>query len=79
MSLRAAARYLARGEWEKAHGIAQEDESALGAWAHGIVHLQEGDLDNARYWYGRARRAFPSPVDALAEVKALTAALGDAE
>lgn len=76
MSLRTAAEHLARGEWEQAHTIAQADETALGAWAHGIVHLQEGDLENARYWYGRARRKFPDPVDISTEVRALTAALG---
>ena len=75
MSLARAAQYLAQGEWEKAHEIAQADDSALGAWAHGIVHLQEGDLDNARYWFGRARRPFPSPVDIQSEVTALAAAL----
>jgi hypothetical protein len=75
MSLVVAAQYLAQGEWEKAHSIAQADDSALGAWAHGIVHLEEGDLDNARYWFGRARRPFPSTVDIPGEVAALAAAL----
>ena len=75
MSLALAAKYLAQGEWEKAHEIAQADDSALGAWAHGIVHLQEGDLANARYWYGCAGRPFPSPVDLQAEVAALASAL----
>ena len=35
--------------------------SELAAWLHGIVHTLEGDLENARYWYRRARRAFPGP------------------
>jgi hypothetical protein len=70
-----AIRYLKKGEWEKAHAIVQEDESALGCWAHGIVHLQEGDLSNARYWYRRAHRAFPKIVDPQAEVAALAVAV----
>ena len=54
-----AIRYLKKGDWDKAHGIVQQDESMLGCWAHGIVHLVEGDLGNARYWYRRASRPFP--------------------
>jgi hypothetical protein len=45
-----------RGEWEDAHRIAQDDMSAEGAWVHAWLHRIEGDLDNARYWYRRARR-----------------------
>ena len=44
------------GEWEAAHHIAQDDTSAEGAWVHAWLHRLEGDLDNARYWYRRARR-----------------------
>jgi hypothetical protein len=39
----------------------QEDTSDLAAWLHGIVHTIEGDLENARYWYRKTRRAFPGP------------------
>ncbi|HEY1535796.1 MAG TPA: hypothetical protein VGF76_17370 [Polyangiaceae bacterium] len=75
MSIRAAVRYLEQGDWQKAHAIAQADKSELGAWAHGIVHLQEGDVDNARYWFGQAGRPFSQ--DMSAELKALSLALGD--
>ena len=75
MSIRTAVRYLEEGDWEKAHAIAQADKSELGAWAHAIVHLQEGDVDNARYWFGQARRRFSE--DMSAELKALGLALGD--
>lgn len=51
--------YLAHGDWQRAHVIAQEDESKVGCWVHGIVHVLEGDLDNARYWYRRAGRDLP--------------------
>jgi hypothetical protein len=54
-----AVEHLAKREWQAAHEIVQQDESALAAWLHGIVHTLEGDLDNARYWYRRAKRAFP--------------------
>ena len=45
-----AVRHLEAGEWKAAHEIVQKDASSLGCWAHGIVHLVEGDLDNAKYW-----------------------------
>jgi hypothetical protein len=56
--LREAIELLARGEWEAAHAIVQDDSSTLAAWLHGIVHTLEGDLGNARYWYGQAQREF---------------------
>ncbi len=57
--------------WQAAHEIAQESKDPLAAWAHGIVHLIEGDESNARYWYERAVRTFPG-MDAIdAEVGAL--------
>ncbi len=74
MSLRAALHHLEQGEWEKAHAIAQADDSPLGAWVHAIVHVQEGDLSNARYWFGQAGRAFSK--DIAAELRALSSALG---
>ena len=75
--LRTALKHLQKGEWQAAHEIVQQDEdSPLACWAHGIVHLMEGDLANARYWYGRAQRAFPATPDASAETEALARALG---
>ncbi|MFQ5993004.1 MAG: hypothetical protein ACE5NA_11260 [Nitrospiraceae bacterium] len=65
-SLVRAVELLAAGAWQQAHEIVQRETSALAAWLHGIVHTLEGDLDNARYWYRKADRAFPSP-DAVQE------------
>jgi hypothetical protein len=45
-----------RGDWTKAHQCAQQSDSADHAWVHAYLHRKEGDLDNARYWYGRAGR-----------------------
>ena len=62
--------FLERGEWKAAHEIVQQDEdSAPACWAHGIVHVMEGDLPNARYWYRRAKREFSE--DVKAEIAAL--------
>ena len=68
--LRRALAHLQKGEWQPAHAIVQDDEdSRLSCWAHAIVHVMEGDLANARYWYRRAGRAFSA--DAGAEIRAL--------
>ena len=47
----------AKGDWEEAHRIAQEDNSRESAWVHAYLHRKEGDLSNARYWYARAGKA----------------------
>ena len=74
--LRRAADLLAAGDWQAAHLLVQDDPSPLAAWMHGIVHLLEGDPSNARYWYGRAGRAFPSDGDVEREVTAAREAAG---
>jgi hypothetical protein len=67
---------LRKGNWEGAHRIVQQDEeSPLACWAHGIVHLMEGDTANARYWYREARRDFPAKPSIEEEIRALSAAL----
>jgi hypothetical protein len=45
-----------RGDWEKAHAIAQDVAGADGAWVHAYLHRKEGDVGNAGYWYRRAGR-----------------------
>jgi hypothetical protein len=46
----------ARGDWSRAHQIAQDVNTAEGAWVHGYLHRKEGDEANAGYWYGQAGR-----------------------
>jgi hypothetical protein len=65
--------HLEAGEWQSAHAMVQKDATALGCWAHGIVHLVEGDLDNAKYWYRRAHRPLPHGNTVAAEIAALKA------
>jgi hypothetical protein len=50
----------AKGDWEKAHEVAQDVAGADGAWVHAYLHRKEGDLGNAGYWYRRAGRAVAS-------------------
>jgi hypothetical protein len=65
-----AVELLEAGVWQQAHEIVQRKKSPLAAWLHGIVHTLEGDLDNARYWYDKAGRAFPGPEAVRAEIAA---------
>ncbi len=74
-SLLRAADLLAAGDWEGAHAVVQDDPSPLAAWMHGIVHLLEGDVSNARYWYGRAGRAFPGEGAVQDEIEAVRSAV----
>jgi hypothetical protein len=59
MKLLDGLRLLQTGEWDRAHKIAQDDPSTMGSWFHGIVHMDEPDESNSRYWYERAGRPFP--------------------
>jgi hypothetical protein len=44
----------ARGDWEGAHQIAQDDDGREAAWVHAYLHRKEGDSSNAAYWYRQA-------------------------
>ena len=45
-----------KGDWDKAHELAQADEGGPGDWVHAYLHRKEGDAFNAGYWYRRARK-----------------------
>jgi hypothetical protein len=75
MAIGTAIRHLRKRDWQKAHAVVQTDESVPGCWAHGIVHMLEGDIGNARYWYRRAHRSFPREFDVDREIAALVDAI----
>ena len=50
----------ARGDWHRAHEVAQDIDDETGAWIHAYLHRKEKDLGNAAYWYRRAGRAVAS-------------------
>ena len=61
----AAMWWTAKGDWARAHAIAQDDPGRDAAWVHAHLHRREGDAGNARYWYNRAGRAPANgPLDA---------------
>jgi hypothetical protein len=63
------------GRWDEAHNLVQHDDSSSAAWLHGLLHVQEGDLENAEYWYGKAGRNFRSRGTLSEELDALEASL----
>jgi hypothetical protein len=56
--LRSILALLRAGQWAAAHDRVQLHQSPLAAWLHGLLHLQEGDLEDAENWYERAGRRF---------------------
>ncbi|MGB9116257.1 hypothetical protein [Bradyrhizobium sp.] len=50
----AALWWAAKGGWDAAHKLVQDEATADAAWVHAYLHRVEGDLGNAGYWYRRA-------------------------
>jgi hypothetical protein len=71
----AALWWAAKGDWDQAHKIVQDESDRNSAWVHAYLHRVEGDLGNAGYWYRQAGQ--PEPKDTLeAEWEHIAAALG---
>jgi hypothetical protein len=52
--------YDGKGDWERAHTIAQEIHTNNGSWIHAYLHRKEGDSGNASYWYHMADKPYPT-------------------
>ena len=61
------------GDWEGAHAIAQRAEDPASCWLHAVLHKQDGDTANSRYWYARTTHAFEEFADPKAELAAIRA------
>jgi hypothetical protein len=48
-----------KGDWDRAHSIAQDIPSVQGSAVHAYLHREEGVLWNADYWYTRAGKTRP--------------------
>lgn len=48
-----------KGNWDRAHSIAQNISSQEGSAIHAYLHRKEGVMWNADYWYKRAGRNRP--------------------
>ena len=48
-----------KGNWDRAHTIAQAIPTVQGSAVHAYLHRVEGVLWNADYWYERAGRRRP--------------------
>ncbi len=59
----AALWWAAKGQWDQAHKIVMNEETAEAAWVHAYLHRVEGDLGNAGYWYRQAGQ--PAAKDSL--------------
>jgi len=69
----------AKGDWQRAHESAQQDEGVEGSWVHAYLHRKEGDHGNAAYWYSRAGKPVcREPLDAE-RVSIVTALLESAK
>ena len=55
--------WAAKGDWDRAHKIVQDEDDANSAWVHAYLHRVEGDLGNAGYWYRQADK--PAATDSL--------------
>jgi hypothetical protein len=77
INLRHAVNHARHGDWDKAHQMVHADDSLLGSWLHGIVHLQKGELENAGTLYARARRNFDQRGTAEQELGKLESELQD--
>jgi hypothetical protein len=73
--LREVIAHLRAGRWTEAHDLVQKFDSTAAAWLHGIVHIQEGDLEDAEYWYDLAGRHFRQRGSLAEEMAAFEAAL----
>jgi hypothetical protein len=66
--------WAAKDDWERAHTLVMDASGQDCAWIHAYLHRVEGDLGNARYWYGQAGKA-PAHGPSAAELDSIAASL----
>ncbi len=56
-----------KGDWHAAHDIVSDIHTSMGSWIHAHLHVLEGDLGNASYWYSKAGKTPHPPEEADTE------------
>lgn len=51
--------YDGKGNWKRAHDLADGPSDKLSARVHAYLHRKEGDIWNADYWYRRSGETRP--------------------
>jgi len=65
------------GEWGRAHKIVQQyEDDARACWIHAVVHKNEGDAGNSRYWYSQTTHSYAEFPDTEQELAAIKRAVG---
>jgi hypothetical protein len=59
----AALWWAAKGGWDQAHRIVQDEVTADAAWVHAYLHRVEGDTGNAGYWRRAGRPVAAGPLE----------------
>jgi hypothetical protein len=54
-----ALNFAKAGQWSESHELVQKYSDEISCLIHAYLHRVEGDLDNARYWYGQAGTRMP--------------------
>lgn len=47
------------GKWQEAHEFVEKLPEPGASWIHAMMHREEGDKANARYWYLRCDKRIP--------------------
>ncbi len=50
---------IAQGDWDGAHTLIQSYHDELACLIHAYLHREEGDFNNANYWYSQIGQVMP--------------------
>ncbi len=50
---------IAQDDWDGAHELVQSYHDELGCLIHAYLHREEGDMNNANYWYSQIGQIIP--------------------
>jgi len=66
-----AVKLAQNNDWNAAHRVVQEYNSATACWIHAVLHKIEGDESNSRYWYARCNTHYEDFPDFNDELNAI--------